>query len=78
MANEVGRSPAQVALNWLKNRIGVVPILGPRNVVQLKEGLGAAGWRLTDTQRAKLDNASKLPEIMPHMFLNAVNPRDRI
>ena len=78
VAADIDKSPSQVALNWLKDRPGVVPILGPRNVDQLREGLGAAGWSLTDTQRAKLDNASELPEIMPHMLLNAVNSRDRI
>jgi len=78
VAAELEKSPSQVALNWLKDRPGVVPILGPRNADQLKEALGAAGWSLSDEQRAKLDNASELPPIMPHMFVEAVNPSDRI
>ena len=78
VAEEVKKTPAQVALNWLKDRHGVVPILGPRNVDQLNEAFGAVGWKLTDEQRDKLDNASELPPIMPHMFVEAINPQDRI
>ncbi len=59
MSEEVGKSPAQVSLNWLMQRPGVTaPILGPRNFEQLRDSLGASGWLLTPEQMAKLDEAS--------------------
>lgn len=59
MADEVGKTPAQVALNWLMQRPGVTaPILGPRTLEQLEASLGAAGWALTAGQMDALDEAS--------------------
>ncbi len=78
VAEEARKTPGQVALNWLSRQAGVVPILGPRNVDQLHEGLGAVGWDLTDDQAARLEAASQLPPIMPHVFIESVNPPDRI
>ena len=77
VAAEVEKTPAQVALNWLKQRSSVVPILGPRNVTQLEESLGAIGWTLTADQQARLDDASRMPPTMPHMFVQSANPPDR-
>lgn len=59
MADETGKSPAQVALNWLLQRPGVTaPILGPRTLEQLEANLGAAGWALNPEQMEKLNEAS--------------------
>lgn len=59
MAEETGRTPAQVALNWLLQRPGVTaPILGPRTLEQLEGSLGAAGWALTAAQMETLNDAS--------------------
>lgn len=52
-----GKSPAQVALNWLMRK-GAVPIPGAKNVRQAQENAGALGWRLTDKEVATLDEAS--------------------
>lgn len=59
LADEVGRTPAQVAINWLLQRPGVTaPIIGARTVEQLDANLGAAGWNLTAEQVEQLDTAS--------------------
>jgi aryl-alcohol dehydrogenase-like predicted oxidoreductase len=59
MSEQVGKSPAQVALNWLMQRPGVTaPILGPRTLEQLHTSLGAAGWSLNAEQMALLNEAS--------------------
>jgi aryl-alcohol dehydrogenase-like predicted oxidoreductase len=42
-----GKSPAQVALNWLMCQDGVVPIPGAKNLRQANENVGALGWALT-------------------------------
>jgi aryl-alcohol dehydrogenase-like predicted oxidoreductase len=64
-----GRSPAQVALNWVLDRPGVAaPILGVRTVEQLTDNLGATGWTLDGESRARLDAVSS-PELpYPHDF----------
>jgi len=52
-----GKSNAQVALNWVICK-GVLPIPGAKNVQQAQENAGALGWRLTEEEVAKLDEAS--------------------
>jgi len=41
-------------------------IIGARNEKQLKENLGAVGWKLTPAQIKKLDAASERPPIYPY------------
>lgn len=58
-AEETGKSPAQVSLNWLLQRPGVTaPILGTRTLEQLQDNLGAVEWTLTADQMKKLNDAS--------------------
>lgn len=59
VAEQVDKTPAQVALNWLLQRPGVTaPILGPRTMEHLTSGLGAAGWALDESQMDHLNEAS--------------------
>jgi aryl-alcohol dehydrogenase-like predicted oxidoreductase len=59
VAEEVGKSPAQVAINWLLQRPGVTaPIIGARDMQQLEDNLAAAGWSLDETQMARLNQES--------------------
>ncbi|MEO8718387.1 MAG: aldo/keto reductase [Burkholderiales bacterium] len=67
VAKETGKSVAQVALNWLLQRPSVASvIIGARNEEQLRQNLGAAGWKLTPAQVAKLDAASAVPLAYPY------------
>ncbi len=52
-----GKSPNQVALNWLICK-GAVPIPGAKNARQAEENAGALGWRLTADEVAALDEVS--------------------
>jgi aryl-alcohol dehydrogenase-like predicted oxidoreductase len=52
-----GKSPGQVALNWVMCK-GAVPIPGAKNNRQMQENAGATGWNLTDAEVAALDAAS--------------------
>lgn len=52
-----GKTPAQVALNWVLCK-GVVPIPGAKNARQAQGNIGAIGWRLTDGEVTLLDDAS--------------------
>lgn len=49
-----GRTPGQVALNWLICK-GTVAIPGAKNAQQAEQNAGALGWRLTDAEVAALD-----------------------
>jgi myo-inositol catabolism protein IolS len=53
-----GKTPAQVALAWLRSRNIVVPIPGVKRPAQAEENAGAAGWSLTPSERRELDRAS--------------------
>jgi aryl-alcohol dehydrogenase-like predicted oxidoreductase len=76
IAAETGKTSAQVALNWVLHRPGVTaPILGARNLSQLRDNLGAAGWRLGAQQLSALDEASSLPPPYPHDYYRTLFPR---
>jgi aryl-alcohol dehydrogenase-like predicted oxidoreductase len=70
IAAETGRSPAQVALAWLRGRPGtVVPIVGATRPEQLADSLAAADLTLDADQLARLDKASAVPLGFPHDLL---------
>lgn len=58
IARARGKAPAQVALRWLADHPGVVPIPGVKRPAQAEENAGAAGWRLTRAERSLLDRLS--------------------
>jgi len=67
VAQETGKSVAQVAINWLLQRPTVSSvILGARNEEQLRDNLGAAGWALSAEQIARLDAASTVEAPYPY------------
>lgn len=75
LSEEIGASPAAVALAWLLARPAVVaPILGPRRLEHLEANLGALDLSLDASQIAALDEASKPQLNYPH-DLNAATGR---
>jgi len=67
VAQETGKSVAQVAINWLLQRPTVSSvILGARNEEQLRDNLAAAGWALSAEQIARLDAASTVEAPYPY------------
>ncbi len=65
-AGALGRSPAQVALRWVLDQPCITSaIVGARRLEQLQDNLHAAGWRLPDDARARLDRVSALPPRYP-------------
>jgi aryl-alcohol dehydrogenase-like predicted oxidoreductase len=69
VAAEVGRSPAQVALAWLRHRpVPVIPIIGARRLEQLHDNLAAVELRLDEAQLHRLDEASRIDLGFPHHF----------
>jgi len=70
VADASGKTPAQVALNWLLNRPGIVaPILGARTVNQLQDNLGCLGWSLGCDLAGQLDQVSYPGLPYPHGFI---------
>jgi len=67
VAEETGKSIAQISLNWLLQRPTISNIvIGARNEEQLKQNLDSIGWNLTTAQVKKLDEASKSDPIYPY------------
>ncbi|GLU34178.1 aldo/keto reductase [Trinickia caryophylli] len=67
VAQETGKTIAQIALNWLLRRPSVSSvIIGARNEEQLRQNLGAVGWTLSTEHIATLDEASKLRPAYPY------------
>jgi aryl-alcohol dehydrogenase-like predicted oxidoreductase len=72
VAQQIGRSPAQVALNWLRQQPGVlIPILGARTLEQLRDNLGCLDFGLGQDELQALDHASRIDLGFPHDFLAA-------
>ena len=66
VSREVDKTVAQVALNWLLGRPSIsTVIVGARNEEQLRQNLGAVGWKLTAEQVKKLDAASAVQPAYP-------------
>ncbi len=76
VAADVGRTPAQVALNWVLTRDGVTaPIIGARTLEQLEDNLGAAGWQLDPEHEHALDEASAIELGYPYDFIAWIERR---
>jgi aryl-alcohol dehydrogenase-like predicted oxidoreductase len=69
-ARELGATPAQVALAWLRQSEALhIPIVGARSAAQLQENLKAAALTLPADAHAALDAAGAPQLGFPHDFL---------
>jgi len=76
VAQEVGHSPAQVAVRWVLDQPSVTSaIVGARTAEQLNDTLGAAGWVLPEAARRRLDTISRLPQRYPRAMEEAMEER---
>lgn len=74
IADEIGCTPSQVALNWVRKQRGtIIPIIGSRKLEQIQENLNSLSFDLTDDQIDLLYNVSSFELTFPHSFLS--NPR---
>ncbi|GAA4069266.1 aldo/keto reductase [Nonomuraea soli] len=70
VAQEAGRTVAQVALRWLLQQPGVTaPIVGARTLEHFGDNLGATGWELSQEQVARLTAVSDRPLPYPYDVL---------
>jgi aryl-alcohol dehydrogenase-like predicted oxidoreductase len=71
VAQEVGRSPAQVALAWLLHRpyrVPVIPIVGARKLAQVQDNLACVDVKLSGDHLRRLDEVSAIELGFPHDF----------
>ena len=70
IADEIGRTSSQVAINWVRQqgRANIIPILGARSQAQLKDNLACLEFQLTDEHLARLDEASAIKLGFPQEF----------
>lgn len=57
VAEDAGKTPAQVALNWCISHANVIAIPKSNSVSRTEENCGASGWRLSQEQLRVLDDA---------------------
>lgn len=77
IAAELGYTPAQVALAWLRQK-GALPIVGARTLAQIKENLGAADLVLGTAHMDRLNDVTAASLGYPHDFLQAQMVRERL
>lgn len=78
IAQARGKTPSQVALNWLLQKPDVTsPIFGARTSTQLADNLGAVGWSLSAEEVERLDSSSHIPLPSPYSFITRYT-RNRI
>lgn len=76
VAAEADKHPAQVALRWLIQQPTVTaPIIGTKNIAQLKSNLGAADWALSDAHMTRLTEASAISLPYPYDFIAGAQQR---
>ncbi len=79
ISKEIGCTPAQVAINWVRQQPGtVIPILGARRASQFLENLAALDHSLTPDQVRRLDEASHIDRGFPHDFLASDGVRNLV
>ena len=75
IANEINKTPSQIALNWVrqqqqKQKGAIIPIIGARTEAQIKDDLGCLDFELTSDQLKRLDEKSKIELGFPHDFMS--------
>lgn len=79
IAEELGVTPAQAAINWVRQQPGViVPILGARTAGQMQENLGCLNFQLDAAHLEKLSQVSEFRLGFPRAFLESDHVRDLI
>ncbi|MDQ3896662.1 MAG: aldo/keto reductase [Actinomycetota bacterium] len=70
VAADIGATPSQVALSWVRGRSAtMVPIIGARRLAQLRDNLRALDVTLTGPQQDRLDRVSTIELGFPYDFI---------
>jgi len=73
VAKEIGRSPSQVAINWVRQQTAktptIIPVLGARSQAHIQDNLDCLSFVLSPEQLQRLEAAHPLDLGFPHEFL---------
>ncbi|MBI2501742.1 MAG: aldo/keto reductase [Candidatus Latescibacteria bacterium] len=76
VAQELGKSPAQVALRWVLEQPAITAaIVGARTAAQLRDNLGVGTWKLPGAALEKLNAVSHLPDRYPESMQKTMYQR---
>ncbi|MCX6163904.1 MAG: aldo/keto reductase [Ignavibacteriae bacterium] len=79
IAEEMGVTPGQVALNWVRQQSGTfIPIVGARKESQIKDSLECLNFTLPEKVISRLSEVSKIDLGFPHDFLEQQFVRDLV
>ncbi len=79
VAAEIGHTPSQVALAWLRAQSGVIiPIIGARKLTQFQDNLASLNVTLSPEHLQRLNQISQIELGFPHDFLHNDMIRDRL
>lgn len=81
IANEIEKTPSQVALNWIinqKKKGVIIPILGVRTQAQMIDNLGCLEFELDSEQMKRLNEKSKIELGFPYDFISSDVIRNQI
>jgi aryl-alcohol dehydrogenase-like predicted oxidoreductase len=79
VADELNVSPAQVAINWTRQRDQVViPIIGSTKASQIEDSLGAVSFEIPEEMMQRLNKVSAIELGFPHDFLQSEGVLDVI
>ena len=69
IAGDIGHSPAQVAINWVRQQPGnIIPILGCRMLAQIQDNLYCLDFQLNDSQMDELKQTCRFQNGIPTQF----------
>lgn len=72
VASDIGRPATQVAINWLRHqqdKAQIIPIIGARTEIQMRENLGCLDFALSRDQVQALSDTASFRPGFPHSFL---------
>lgn len=79
IADEIGRTPSQVALSWVRQQPGVIiPILGAKTLPQVQDNLACVDFKLSAEHLQHLSDVSQIELGFPHDFLAEAGVRDLV
>ena len=69
VSRELGRSPAQVALNWATKRPGITSTtIGARTMSQLEDNLQCLDFEIPELLHEKLEQLGRPEQVFPYLF----------
>ena len=70
VADELGVTPTQVAIAWVRRGEGnIIPLVGAKTILQLEENLGCLDVELEDAHMERLNAVSHIAPGFPHDML---------